>query len=233
MGSIGRGQWRIAARSTEQLARILEVSTAAIAKTQQSGRIAREPDGIWSVLDVVNAWRATVRPYLQRDPSPWIDPREELDVTMLIRRARYAGARIELRCEGDTEWREVPDPVQRINRGDDDFDIEGSAVDCLSLQELNGLVPEAGFWVGIGSMLARGGAKVAGITEKQAQVAIDAAIAIALLMRVAFVEEEWFGPATAQEMRNGRIPLSALTSGEKKAAERRTVGQRRSARRAA
>jgi hypothetical protein len=90
--------WRIVARSTEQLATILEVSTAAIAKAEHNGRIAREPDGVWCALAVANAWRASVQPALQRNPSQWLDPREELNVTMLIRRARYSGARIECTC---------------------------------------------------------------------------------------------------------------------------------------
>ena len=37
-------------------------------------------------------------------------------------------------------WQEIPDPVQRVNRGET-FDVEGNIVDWLSVSELNALAP--------------------------------------------------------------------------------------------
>jgi hypothetical protein len=206
-----RGEWRIVARSTEQLARILDVSATAITKAEDARRIARQPDGTWDVLDVVNAWRDSVRRYLQRDPSPWIDPRVELNVTMLIRKSRYAGARVEFKCEGDTEWGEIPDPVQRLNRGDP-LDPDRSIVEAFSIGELNGLVPMAGYWIDLPEMVVPIVAKVAGVSNKKAHAALDCALGFALLCLIAAEEEDYLGQATDEQVRYGRIPMSALTT---------------------
>jgi hypothetical protein len=212
-----RGQWRIVARSTEQLARILDVSATAISKAADAGRIARQPDGTWDVLDVVNAWRSGVRRYLQRDPSPWIDPAVELNTTMLVRKSRYAGARVEFQCEGDTEWHEVPDPVQRLYRGDP-LDPDRSIVEAFAVGELNGLVPMAGYWVDVPEMVAPIVAKLAGVSTKKAHAALDSALGFALLCLIAAEEEEHLGPATDEQVRHGRIPMSALTKADGKPA---------------
>jgi hypothetical protein len=224
-----RGQWRIVARSTEQLARILDVSATAITKAEDARRITREPDGTWDVLNVVNAWRDGVHRYLQRDPSPWIDPAVELNTTMLIRKSRYAGARVEFQCEGDTEWQEVPDPVQRVYRGDP-LDPDRSIVESFLVGELNGLVPMAGYWVDVPEMVAPIVATLAGVSNEKAYAALDCALGFALLCLIAAEEEEALGPASEDEVRYGRIPMSALTKADgdhaPKASGRRRHGGR-------
>jgi hypothetical protein len=228
-----RGQWRIVARSTEQLARILDVSAAAVTKAEDAGRIAREPDGTWDVLNVVNAWRDSVHRYLQRDPSPWIDPAVELNTTMLVRKSRYAGARVEFQCEGDTAWREVPDPVQRLHRGDP-LDPDRSIVESFAVGELNGLVPMAGYWVGVPEMVAPIVAKLAGVSTKKAHAALDCALGFALLCLIAAEEEEHLGPATDEQVRYGRMSMSALTRPDgKQGSERGKANVRRRANRRA
>jgi len=202
------------ARSNEQLARILDVSATAVAKAEESGRITREPSGEWSVLDVVRQWREGVHRYLQRDPSPWTDPNAELDLTMLTRRARYAGARVEFQCESEKAWHVVPDPVQRVNRGET-FDVEGDIVDWLSVGELNGLAPGAGYWLDVPEMTAPIVAKLAGVTHKKARAAIEGAVRVAVLLQIAVAEEEWLSPATAREIEHGRIPLCRLAPAAK------------------
>lgn len=157
------GRWRIVARSTEQLARILDVSATAVAKAEDAGRIRRDPDGVWDVLHVVNDWRDGVHRYLQRDPSAWVDPDVELDTTMLIRKARYTGARVEFQCEAETAWHPIPDPVQRVNRRET-FDVDRNIADRLGVSELNGLVPSAGFSLHVPEMTAPLAAKLVGVT---------------------------------------------------------------------
>ena len=212
-----RGRWRIVARSNEQLARILDVSATAVAKAEESGRIAREPGGEWSVLDVVRQWRDGVHQYLQRDPPPWIDPQCEPDWNMLTRKARYAGARVEVQCEGDDAWQEIPDPVQRVNRGES-FDVDDSIVDWLSVGELNALAPGAGYWLSVPEITAPIVAKLTGVSRKKAQDALDGAVRVALLWQIAAAEDEGLGPAHATSLRHGRIALTALarpqTAGE-------------------
>ena len=212
-----RGRWRIVARSNEQLARILDVSATAVAKAEESGRIAREPGGEWSVLDVVRQWRDGVHQYLQRDPPPWIDPQCEPDWNMLTRKARYAGARVEVQCEGDDAWLEIPDPVQRVNRGES-FDVDDSIVDWLSVGELNALAPGAGYWLSVPEITAPIVAKLTGVSRKKAQDALDGAVRVALLWQIAAAEDEGLGPAHATSLRHGRIALTALarpqTAGE-------------------
>jgi hypothetical protein len=210
------GRWRILATSTEQLARLIEVSATAITKAEREGRIHRDRDG-WSVLDVVTAWRDGVNPHLQRNPSPWVDPDVELNVTMLIRRARYSGARVELQGDGDDTWREIPDPVQRMNHGGT-FDVEGSDVDWLSVAELNGLVPGAGYWLAVPEMTAPIAADLAGVPPAKAQGALTVAVRVALLWQIAAEEEAALGPADATSLRHGRITLTALSSRKGRAA---------------
>ena len=204
-----RGRWRIAARSNEQLARILDVSATAVAKAEDAGRITREPGGEWSVLAVVQAWRAGVHRYMQRDPSPWVDPGEDLNVTMLIRRARYAGGQVQFRPDGEDEWQDHRDPVARVNGGES-FDPETSADDYLAVSELNGLAPGAGYWLDVPEMTAT----LAGVAQKKARAALDAAVRVALLWQIAAAEEEGLGPADASSIAHGRIPLVHLAKRE-------------------
>ena len=208
-----RGRWRIVARSTEQLAKILEVSPTAITKAERLGRIARELDGAWDVLAVVQAWRAGVHRYMQRDPSPWVDPGEELNVTMLIRRARYAGGQVQFRPDGEDEWQDHRDPVARVNGGES-FDPETSADDYLAVSELNGLAPGAGYWLDVPEMTAPIVATLAGVAQKKARAALDAAVRVALLWQIAAAEEEGLGPADTSSIAHGRIPLVHLAKRE-------------------
>jgi hypothetical protein len=206
-------RWRIVARSTEQLGRILEVSPRAITNMEAARRIPRELDGTWSVLDVVNAWRRGIESSLQRDPSPWLDPRVALNVTMLSRRARYAGARVEYRAEGDTAWHAIPDPVQRVNRGPR-LDDDNSLADYLAVMELNELAPGARYWLYVPEMTAPIAAKITGASEAKAREAIEAVVGVALLWKIALEERDALGPATANQTRHGRIPLERLCPGE-------------------
>jgi hypothetical protein len=196
------------ASSNAQLAEILEVSAPAVARVEKKGIIAREPSGTWSVLDVVRAWRASVRPSLQRDPSPWVDPGEELNTTALIRRTRYAGGRVEVQDDSHGPWHEVADPVQRLNAGET-FADEG-AVDYFALSELSGLVPGSAYWVGVPEMTAGIVAKLTAADQETARVALAGAVHLALLWLIAIKEEELLGPPEAAQLRHGRIPLSKL-----------------------
>jgi len=159
---------------------------------------------------VVRQWRDGVHQYLQRDPPPWIDPQCEPDWNMLTRKARYAGARVEIQCEGEKAWQVVPDPVQRVNRGES-FDVDDSIVDWLSVGELNALAPGAGYWLAVPEITAPIVAKLTGVSKKKAHTALDGAVRVALLWQIAAAEDEGLGPAHATSLRHGRIALTALT----------------------
>ena len=52
---------------------------------------------------------------------------------------------------------------------------------------------------------------MAGIAQKKARAALDAAVRVALLWQMAVAEEEALGPADASSIGHGRIPLAHLT----------------------
>jgi hypothetical protein len=209
--------FRVVVRSTEHLARVLGVSPRAVNKAEEAGRIQREPDGAWDVHAVVNAWRDGVHSALQRDPPPWLNPHVELNPFILTRRARYLGARAEIRVEGGTGWEEHRDPVTRLNQHDD-FDSD-KPHDYLALAELNALFPHAGYLISFmrDSKVAAGLAKLYGITKRQARAVLISAIDFALAVHIAMDEQEALGPETPTQVRNGRVPLSALATGEEAA----------------
>ena len=135
----------------------------------------------------------------------------DLHVPMLTRRARYEGASVQVRLDGNDDWQDHADPVGRLERGEA-FGSENSPADYLALAELNGLFPRAGFWhaVATSGTAAPGMAKLAGIDVQTAQHVFATLILGFLLMSIVLEEEEWLGPATTAQIRNGRIPLHQL-----------------------
>jgi hypothetical protein len=137
------------------LARVLSVSTPAIAKAERSGRIRREPNGWWEVCRVVDDWRAHTRPSLQRDAGahrPWLDGRVSVDreplVEELIARTRMDGGTVVAQYDRGAPYREVPDPIVLLRTGTRMREPNTArppleeAAEC----ELYGLVPWARIW---------------------------------------------------------------------------------------
>jgi hypothetical protein len=70
--------WQALVASDAALARAIGVTAPAIRKAAQRGQIRRTADGMWDILAVVEDWRATTRPGLQRPRRavtfrPWLD----------------------------------------------------------------------------------------------------------------------------------------------------------------
>ena len=92
--------WLAIVETNTALARIIGVSQPAIVQAERRGKIEREDDGTWDVYRVVESWRDSTMPTLQRAAGsfrPWLDAETPLSACIwreLERRARAEGADI-------------------------------------------------------------------------------------------------------------------------------------------
>jgi hypothetical protein len=92
--------WQALVDSDVALAQVLGVTPPAIRDAELRGRIEREEDGRWDVLRVVEDWRGSTIPSLQRPrraicARPWLDGNIRLRGRVwdeLVRRCDEAGA---------------------------------------------------------------------------------------------------------------------------------------------
>jgi hypothetical protein len=69
---------RILLKTNVELAEVLGVSAPAVRYAEETGKIQREPDGRWDLVYVVECWRESTNPGLQRAGRaqqfrPWLD----------------------------------------------------------------------------------------------------------------------------------------------------------------
>jgi hypothetical protein len=132
---------RLLVETHAQLAAVLGVTRPAIYRAEQTGRITRDDDGAWSVLDVVTAWRDNTNPLLQRRTLPdWLDGETPLTaavVMQLVARTREQGGTV-LEDDDAGQWRPVP-PIPDVLR-------TGSPLSWLSNEELAGHVSAGEWW---------------------------------------------------------------------------------------
>jgi hypothetical protein len=127
--------------TTAALARVLGVSTSAVQQAEARGKIEREPDGTWDVIECVLGWRHSTWSALQRPSATrlaCLDPSRDFtddDVGDLIVRTRAAGGEV---LDGENDWQPLPSPAAILRAG--------TPLSEAAILELDATVPNGSWW---------------------------------------------------------------------------------------